>query len=342
MVVPMFGFLVKKTFFDMWDNMFRIILLNLAFIAVLGLIALPSLLSGEVPPAGTAAAPAGAAGEPGGAPAASAPPASTAPLSDADLQAGLEGFVAECVAKPFTAPLARLIVMLGPIGGSQMIAMLIARQPLIILPLLILLVGLAAFVVLCGAASRMAADIADYKQPGFAEFWSYVKESWANSLLGAILLLGYLLIVSVAFPFYAGRGWLGWLALGLLFWVTVAVLLAIQYFFPIQSHLDRKLRKVVRKSFLLLFDNTLFTIGLAIVAFVIFAISAFTAFLLPGLATIFLWWNAALRLRLYKYDWLEQNPGANRRKVPWDALLIDDRERVGKRTLKGMIFPWKE
>ena len=71
-------------------------------------------------------------------------------------------------------------------------------------------------------------------------------------------------------------------------------------------------------------------------------VSFFTALLLPGIATIMLWWNIAFKLRLYKYDWLEQNPGANRRRVPWDALLVEDRERVGKRTLKGMIFPWKE
>ena len=45
---------------------------------------------------------------------------------------------------------------------------------------------------------------------------------------------------------------------------------------------------------------------------------------------------------MYKYDWLEANPEANRKKIPWDALLMDDKERVGKRTLRGMIFPWKE
>jgi hypothetical protein len=44
---------------------------------------------------------------------------------------------------------------------------------------------------------------------------------------------------------------------------------------------------------------------------------------------------------MYKYDYLEKNPG-DRRRIPWDALLVEDRERVGKRTLKGMIFPWKE
>ncbi len=44
MVVGMFGFLIKKTFFDMWDNMFRVIILNLAFLIAMALIMLPSLV----------------------------------------------------------------------------------------------------------------------------------------------------------------------------------------------------------------------------------------------------------------------------------------------------------
>jgi len=93
--------------------------------------------------------------------------------------------------------------------------------------------------------------------------------------------------------------------------------------------------------FLLLLDNPLFTVGLLIGSLVVFVLSAFTAFLLPGLATILLWWNVALKLRLYKYDHLEKHPD-DRRHIPWDGLLAEDRDRVGKRTLKGMIFPWKE
>ncbi len=33
----MFGFLIKKAFFDMWDNMFRILLMNLGYILVLAI-----------------------------------------------------------------------------------------------------------------------------------------------------------------------------------------------------------------------------------------------------------------------------------------------------------------
>ena len=41
---------------------------------------------------------------------------------------------------------------------------------------------------------------------------------------------------------------------------------------------------------------------------------------------------------------VEQAGGRRRRRVrvPWDALLAEDREQVGVRTLRGMIFPWKE
>ena len=64
--------------------------------------------------------------------------------------------------------------------------------------------------------------------------------------------------------------------------------------------------------------------------------------MLPGLTTVLLWANVGLKLRLIKYDYIESHPDANRKQIPWDALLVDEKERVGKRTLKGMIFPWKE
>jgi len=67
-----------------------------------------------------------------------------------------------------------------------------------------------------------------------------------------------------------------------------------------------------------------------------------TAGLLPGLAGLALGSDVALKLRLHKYDWLEAHPDANRRKIPWDDLLEEDRELVGKRTFRGMFFPWKD
>ncbi|MGA2977700.1 MAG: hypothetical protein ABSF77_20560 [Spirochaetia bacterium] len=257
----MFGFLIKKAFFDMWDNMFRIILMNLGYIAVLA-----------------------------------------------------------------------IFFLLAPLFISLPVLFFIT-----------IALGIAALAVYTGAVSKMCAEIADYRQPGFAEFAQFIKASYPSSLLLALVLTAYVFIISIAFQFYGGmKTIVGPLAVALLFWVTVAWTFASQYFFPIQSRLDKKFRKIFRKTFLVFFDNPGFSIGLLLSAGIVLVISVFTALLLPGISSIILWWNIAFKLRLYKYDWLEQNPGANRRRVPWDALLVDDRERVGKRTLKGMIFPWRE
>ncbi|HUI72726.1 MAG TPA: hypothetical protein VL354_19545, partial [Spirochaetia bacterium] len=206
-----------------------------------------------------------------------------------------------------------------------------------------IVLGVALFAVYTGAVSKMCAEIADYRQPGFADFFRFLKESFPSSLLLALTISLYGLVVSVAFRFYGGmKSIAGPLAVALLFWVTVAGVLAAQFYFPIQSRLDKKFRKIARKSFLVFFDNPGFSIGLSICTLIVIAVSVFVALLLPGLATVLLWWNVAFKLRLYKYDWLEQNPEHKGRRVPWDALLVEDRERVGKRTLRGMIFPWRE
>lgn len=202
--------------------------------------------------------------------------------------------------------------------------------------------GLSLLFVYTGAVNGMIKAIADYETPEFHDFVTHLKTSYLTSLIFAAINLGFIFLLSVAFPVYAQvKSILGPLASSLLFWVTIFWGLAIQYFYPILSRLDRKILKILKKMFLLLLDNPLFSIGLLIGTALVFVLSAFTAFLLPGLTTILLWHNVGLKLRLYKYDYLEEHP-ENRRSIPWDALLTEDRDRVGKRTLKGMIFPWKE
>jgi hypothetical protein len=64
--------------------------------------------------------------------------------------------------------------------------------------------------------------------------------------------------------------------------------------------------------------------------------------LAPGVGGLLLGQSVALKLLMYKYDWLEENPEGDRKHVPWDELLYEERESVGHRSLKGMIFPWKD
>ena len=256
----MFGFLIKKTFFDMWDNLIRMIIMNLGFILLLALIALSANLLRSTPPALVAA----------------------------------------------------------------------------------LAVGIAILFTYSGVASWIATQIADYSRPEWHEIWKVLKATYPTSLLFALLNMLLAFLFGVGFPIYGSfKTFVGPLASSFLFWILVFWVLAFQYFFPLQSRLERHFFKILKKMFLLLLDNPLFSFGLLLVSLIILVLSIFTAFLLFGIGTILLCWNVALKLRLYKYDHLERNPD-DRRHIPWDALLTEDRERVGKRTLKGMIFPWKE
>jgi hypothetical protein len=256
----MFGFLIKKTFFDMWDNLIRMIITNLGFILLLALIAFSANLLKNNPP-----------------------------------------FLVS-----------------------------------------ILILGIAILFVYSGVASWMAAQIADYSRPEWSEIGAVLKTTYPSSLLFALLNMLLAFLFSVGFPIYGSfKSFIGPLASSFMFWILVFWVLAFQYFFPLQARLERRFFKILKKMFLLLLDNPLFTFGLFLGSLIILVLSIFTAFLLFGIGTILLWWNVALKLRMYKYDHLERNPD-DRRRIPWDALLTEDRERVGKRTLKGMIFPWKE
>jgi hypothetical protein len=257
----MLGFLVKKAFFDTWDNLFRVLLLNIGFYAPVALL----------------------------------------------------------VYAPVIAPVLPLTLALQ-------------------------VVALGCFCVYTGGASAVASAIAEYQSPGFALFWDAIRATYRTTLLFALANGVYFVILQVAFRVYAqvDQPVLGMIGQIILLWVTVGWLLAAQFFFPIQSRLERNPRKMVRKMLLLFFDNTVLMLVLAVGALAIVLASVFTGGILPGLGAVLVWHNAALKLRLYKYDYLEQHADADRKQIPWDALLVDDRERVGKRTLRGMIFPWKE
>lgn len=258
----MFGFFIKKAFFDGWDNLFTLVALNAVFIL---------LLAGGV----------------------------------------------------FLPPL------LSPLGALP--------------PLLLLLCFILAGTVWFSALVHALVKVADFGGIGMKEVLEALRQGLVPGLqVGLALGLG-ILVLSVGLPFYLSQGGiLGSLASGLLLWSAVIAFLAFQYYLPLRARLGGGFRKNLRKSLVLFFDNSFFSIFLFLYTLASFVLSFFLAFLMPGGAGIALALDDALRLRLRKYDWLEANPGADRRKVPWEELLAEDHELLGKRTLRGMIFPWKE
>ncbi|MFP4373416.1 MAG: hypothetical protein ACLFPO_03725 [Spirochaetaceae bacterium] len=212
-----------------------------------------------------------------------------------------------------------------------------------VLGVIILLAGVALLFVYGAAVAMSARDITDYHSLQWSSMLEYLRELWPAGLVYAAMMIGSLFLLTIAIPTYAAMNNLfGTAALALLFWAAVIWYAGLQFFLPVRTRLDRNFKKIIKKSFLVLFDNPLYALGSAVGFVLIVGVSVFTAFLLPGPAGAVIWLQAGFKLRLLKYDYLEEHPDADRRRIPWDRLLVDDRERVGKRTFKGMIFPWKE
>ena len=199
---------------------------------------------------------------------------------------------------------------------------------------------LEAYSLVCAAVLR---DAAEYRNLSLPAFRDALRTHAAAGLVYGLALALLLLLFLTAFPFYLSRGGiLGWFAAGTLFWCFLIALLALQWFPAVRALLPGTLGASVRKCFLLLADNLGFSILLALYSTAGFILSMFSAFLAPGISGTALGSVVALRLLLKKYDWLEAHPDADRRKIPWPEILEEERDLVGNRTLKGMIFPWKE
>lgn len=194
-----------------------------------------------------------------------------------------------------------------------------------------------------GGLSFVARDMTDYMNVGPLTFWKYIKEAAPVSLVLGGIYLAQAFVTSVALPVYASMGnILGLAALVFLFWASVIWILASQFVFPVRSRLNSHVGTVLKKSFMVFFDNTGYSLFMAAGIIALGALSLPLAFLIPGPVGVLIWMQTGFKLRLMKYDHLDEHPDTKRSDIPWDELLYDERERVGTRTLRGMIFPWKE
>ena len=265
----MYGFLIKKAFFDMWDNLLATFVLNVGFVVIiLGAVHIPLINSFY--------------------------------LSD----------------------------------------MMIINYLLLFVDILF---RFSIFSIYMGAVSSCAKMITDYERVNIKYFIQSLKETIKPSFLFALVNTVFAFFCYYALSYYYFMESIyGVILFTIVFWVSIIWVCAAQYFFPLQSRIDKIFKKNIKKMFYMLFGNSTFTIILLIISILIIAISIFTFLLIPGITFVMILLNTALKLRLLKYDYLEENTNANPKKIPWDILLEEERKSVGKRTLKGMIFPWKD
>ena len=258
----MIKFLIKKSFFDAWDNLLSLIILNLGFII--------------------------------------------------------------CIAAAVFPPLT--------IRTNSTISII-----LLALPGILILNGYA------GIISYLLYDISNFNTIKLSGIKKGLEKTWKASIIFSVINIVILTVISISFTFYMSMNSIMSIAgAGFIFWGALLWFISCQFFYPFLIRMNGSIISTIKKSLLFALDNPLFSIFIFIISAVLLVISVITALLIPGISAILLLHQDTVKLRLYKYDWLEKNNDAARKKIPWNELLKDDNEIIGHRSLKGMIFPWKD
>lgn len=254
-------FLIKKSFFNVWDNLSRVVLVNLGFVVCLFLMLFPAF-----------------------------------------------------------------------VFGRSVISVIIFLFP-----------GFVCLHLYLGAVGLFFKELSDSAVASVKLIKRGFRISWKKSLVLGLLDCAVLLAIVVGLPFYFSlNNILGFAGGILLFWAGMCWVMAAQFFFPLQLSMSGSLRTTIKKAFLITLDNPFFTFFVLVFSIFLFILSVIFAFIAPGIGSIFMLQLNALRLRLYKYDWLEENPDSPRNKIPWKELLVEEDERLGSRSFKGTIFPWRD
>lgn len=223
------------------------------------------------------------------------------------------------------------------------------------------IITLVAFFLACGIVSVFifaegdnCAKVANFETPSIKNYFKNIVPSIKDGLFFGFLIAFLITVVFVSIPYYFNI-WvpedgkkgsiLGLLCMAVVFWTVVIMLLSLQWFLPIRSLMHNNFKKCFKKSFLIFFDNPGLSIVVALNSILLIVLSVFCIFIIPGFTGVTLAQTNALRLRLYKYDWYEVNPGMTkqqRKQIPWDELLDNDKQTLGPRKFRNFLFPWKD
>jgi len=204
------------------------------------------------------------------------------------------------------------------------------------------------------AEGKNAERISNYEGSKLSLFFSSIVSSIKDGALYGCVVALLICIAFITMPYYF-RMWipadgskgsfLGLLFMALVFWLEVLALLSLQWFMAIRNVLHNNFKKCLKKSVIIFFDNPWLSIGIVFLNLFELLITVFTLGLIPGISGMTVTVTNAFRLRMYKYDWYEVNPGMTkeqRRDIPWDELLANEKQALGPRTLKSYFLPWKD
>lgn len=218
----------------------------------------------------------------------------------------------------------------------------------LVVQLLLYIVSFSVMSILIFAYGDVAASIANFNCAHVVDFFKKIPGAIKDGILFGVLTacITWVSTIAISYYLFETKTMFGLFLGAMICWIDIFILLAFQWFVPIRSLMHNNFKKCFKKSFLIFFDNKGFTILTALYNLVLIVLSVLFFGFAPSFAGLLIANTNALRIRLYKYDYLEEHPEletrAEQKQIPWEELIYDDREALGPRKLKSFIFPWKE
>ena len=212
----------------------------------------------------------------------------------------------------------------------------------------ILFLGIFIFNIFDFAYGELAFKIANFEGIHLLDFFKRIPGVLLDAFLFSLLIIVIVFVSAYSLNFYIiqQQSLIGLFVGALLFWIDIFIALSLQWFAPIRSTFHNKFFKCLKKCFIIFMDNTGFSIIMALYHLLLIVLSVLPIGFFPSIAGLSISKHNAFRLRMYKYDYLEEHPELKtqkeRRKIPWEELIFEDREALGPRKLRSFLFPWKE
>ena len=218
----------------------------------------------------------------------------------------------------------------------------------ILVQLLLYIFSFSVMSILMFAYGEVAAKIANFNGVHVVDFFKAIPGAIKDGIFFGILnaVITWVSTIAISYYFFQTKSMIGLFFGAMICWIDIFVILAFQWFIPIRSLMHNNFKKCLKKCFLIFFDNKGFTILTALYNLVLIVFSVVLLGFAPSFAGLIIANTNALRIRLYKYDYLEEHPEletrAEQKQIPWEELIYDDREALGPRKFKSFIFPWKD
>lgn len=240
-----------------------------------------------------------------------------------------------------------VIILFVSMGCFSLFALAVkSKNPLLMA--VIFIVACVLISILVFAYGDTAAEIANFNGIRISDYFKAIPGVLKDASLFGLMIAGIAILSFFCFDYYflQLKNYLGIFLGGMILWLDIFLLLSLQWFLPIRSLMHNNFKKCFKKSLIIFFDNTGFTILVSLYNLLCTIISIVFVGFIPAWTGILINNTNALRIRLYKYDYLEEHPELKtkkeRRQIPWEELIYEDRETLGPRKFKSFIFPWKD